>query len=421
MKLSMDCLALLVATLCAGVVPAEVCPFVQSTPPVQTTPPVQKGPAGTTGQTQTAGPADGDGGAHQISVQPALVQPAQGGNTWFPKVSEDLGTYFTEEKATGRFTFQNPTDAEQRFSNIVASCACTQAVFTVGDRTYVLDKDPIANSLHRITKKDGQEVRERVAFLTVDAHQEGTVEVQMEMHGVRGSKEATLDIQISDSATPHTKLSWRATGAVFFEVTPPDVQLGEMTWQDKREFSFEISSPLREDFNITGHDPLAPGLTLTTEKTVRNGRAVWVVKGSYGPGVDERQNGAVIKFNTDLDNKQVEGRVVAFVKGPLTVDPGGFISFGHVPVGSAKSKQIRLTPTDDFVLEVVKYEFEDVKVPDGSLDKLVVVSKHEDKTLVVDFGIADGMPRAIIRGKLKLYLNHPAAPMKEFLFNGFVR
>ena len=109
------------------------------------------------------------------------------------------------------------------------------------------------------------------------------------------------------------------------------------------------------------------------------------------------------------------------MKGPLTVEPGGFISFGHVPMGTAKTKQIKLTPTDGFDLKLVKYEFEDVKVPDGGLYKLLVVTTMEDKTLVIDFGIADGMPRAIIRGKLKLTLNHPAAPMKEFLFNGFVR
>ncbi len=364
---------------------------------------------------------EGEGAAHPIQTSPAYIVPAPESNAWFPKLNQDLGTYFTEEKATGRFTFKNPTDGEQRLSNIVASCACANARFTLGDRTYILDKDPVANSLHRLLKKDGQEVRERVAFVTVDAHQEGTIEVAMEMHGVRGTKEATLDIQTSDQATPHVKLSWKATGAVFFEVTPPDVQLGEMTWADKREFAFEIASPLREDFNITGHDPLAPGLAVETTKTMRNGRAVWVVKGTYGPGVDERQNGAVIKFNTDLDGKQVEGRVVAFVKGPLTVEPGGFISFGHVPMGTAKSKQIKITPTDGFDLQLVKYEFEELKVPDGCLDKLQVTTKKEDKALVIDFGIADGMPRAIIRGKLKVTLNHPAAPTKEFLFNGFVR
>lgn len=362
-----------------------------------------------------------DVGVHQAGTAPSA--PQSQGNPWFEKVRLDLGTFLGDERATGKFTFKNPTAAEQKFTNVVGSCACTRAIFKLGDRVYSLDREPAANSLHRIEKKDGQEVKERVSHITINPGEVGEVEVQMDMHGVRGPKEANMSIQTSDPGTPQVQLVWSAVGAIYFEVNPPEVHFNEMTWNDKREFQFEISSPLREDFNITGHDELPKGVALTSEKTSRNGRAVWVVKGSFGPGVDERQNGAVLNFHTDLDNKRVEARLVAFVKGPLTVEPGGFVSLGFVPLNETKFKTIKITPSDNFDLKADKLEFEDLQVPAEAKDKLVVESEKDKdgKSLLIKLTVMSGMPRTTIRGKLKVHLNHPMAPIKEFLFNGFVR
>lgn len=353
----------------------------------------------------------------------APQHPGAEANPWFAKTSMDMGTFFNDEKAVGKFTFKNPGDTEHKLTNIVGSCACTRAEIRFKDRTYVLDKDPVANSLHRVTVEgDGQVTKHRVSHLTVGPHEEGEIEVQMDMHGVRGPKEASLDMDTSDTATPHIRLGWRAVGAIYFEVNPPDVQLNEMGWNDKRDFQFEISSPLKEDFNITEHDPLAPGVALTsTEKITRAGRAVWVVKGTYGPGVDERSNGATITFHTDLEGRKVDARVIAFVKGPLKLDQGSFISLGHIPVDTAKSKTVTITPTDDFDLAVSNIEIFDLQVPEGQADKVVVTPTKNGKDLQIEIKVEKGMPRATIRGKVRVHLNHPAAPVKEFMFNGFVR
>lgn len=363
-----------------------------------------------------------DAGVVDAKILPGAGAGLQESNAWFEKARAELGTFFNDEKAVGKFSFKNPTQVEQTLTNIVGSCACTRAEFRIGDRIYVLDKEPVANSLHRVTKIEGKEVKERVSHITVGAAEAGEVEVQMDMHGVRGPKDATIDMQTSDTETPHLKLSWRAVGAIYFEVNPPDVNLNEMTWNDKRDFQFEISSPLKEDFNITGHDPLGPGVTInSTEKITRNGRAVWVVKGSYGPGVDERNNGATISFQSDIENRKVDARVIAFVKGPLTVEPGGFIALGYIPLDGSKSKTVKIIPTDDFDLQAVKIEVEDLQVPDGYADKLIITPSKDGKALVVEIKVAEGMPRTTVRGKVKITLNHPAAPLKEIMFNGFVR
>ncbi|HLU38520.1 MAG TPA: hypothetical protein VK081_03990, partial [Planctomycetota bacterium] len=108
-------------------------------------------------------------------------------------------------------------------------------------------------------------------------------------------------------------------------------------------------------------------------------------------------------------------------KGPLIIEPGGFIAFGHIPVGTAKSKTIKIIPTDDFDLQVESIEFQDLKVPEGHTDKLQVTPSKDGKTLVLEIKVIEGMPKTSLRGKIIVKLNHPAAPEKVFQFNGFVR
>ena len=69
----------------------------------------------------------------------------------------------------------------------------------------------------------------------------------------------------------------------------------------------------------------------------------------------------------------------------------------------------------------MRIDFEDLKVPDGCADKMQVTPSKDGKALVLEFKIAEGMPKGSVRGKVVVALNHPAAPVKEFRFNGFVR
>jgi hypothetical protein len=310
--------------------------------------------------------------------------PPDLGNPWFPKTRLELGSFFKEEEAHGRFTFTNPTDVEHKLSGLMASCACAKAVIRVGDRKYVLDKDPVANSLHRVTELEGQTTRERVSFITVGPKQQGEIEVFVDMHGVRGTKDASIDFQTTDPQLAHGKLNFSAVGAVVFEVTPPDVNLNEMTWRDQRQFTFEITSPLKPDFNITGWEANPPdAVKLSYEKTARDGKTVWRVSGTYGPNADERASGSALTFKTDLDGQSVETRIIAYVKGPLTVEPGGFLSLGHIPSSSGTSRTVKLSPTDDFDLQVTSVELQDLRVPDGAKDKVKVEAKKAGNAVEV--------------------------------------
>lgn len=350
----------------------------------------------------------------------APEQNKTGGNEWFDFTQVELGTYFDEEDAVGSFRFKNPRDGEQNLSNIQPNCACTKAIIRVGERRYEIGADKLT---YRVTTKDGVETKEQVKQINLASGEEGEIEVHMTMHGVRGRKDAAINLQTSDETLPLVNLRWSATGAQYFVVEPPDINLNEMSWGDKREFEFRITSPLKKDFNLTGHDPLSKGMRIEYEKEMQDDRAVWHVRGTYGPEVDERDSGGQIKFNTDVDGKTVTARVVALIKGPLSMEPGGFVSLGHIKQDEGKTAEIVITPNGDFDLQVEKLEVARLHgVKDA--DREAVEFKHEKDgkaikvTIVVGSGINIG---TYMNGLLRIHLNHPASRMKEVMFNGFVR
>lgn len=354
-----------------------------------------------------------------------------GGNSWFPKTRKDLGTYFDEEEAIGVFPFHNPSKEEHKLNNFLASCQCSKAVLRVGDRVYELTTDPAPNSLYRVWRtKEGAENRERVLYATVGPEESGTVEVHMKMQGFQGGKDAHLDFQTTDPKEPAMKLSWRATGAVYFTVEPPDIHLNEMSWQDKREFTCRITSGLQPNFDITALESKPDKCEVRYEKQVVDGKATWVVSATYGPGVDERAGGGEIRFKTNVKDKSVSVRFSALVRGPLKMNPSGFFSLGAIKQGVGATQTVHLWPTDEFDLQAPSVEVKDLSVkPEFVVVRTSKVTDFVDpetkqpvkNAVRVEVIVSPDAPRAVVRGKVVIQLNHPAAPTKELMFNGFVR
>ncbi len=365
-------------------------------------------------------PGDGSAEVQTVVAPPAPAHFETGqGNRWFEATRIDLGTFVQEEEAVGKFKFKNPGTDTHKFSNLIQSCTCNRTVVRVGDRVYELLNEPVANSLWRVTRADdGAEGRERVTFITVEPGESGEVEVHMAMSGQIGPKDAQIDLQIDDAQLPAVKLAWRATGATFFIVEPPEWNLGEMTWKDKKDFRFEITSPMQPDFNLLRHDSLVKTMQVEYQKEMRGDKAVWVVTGTYGPGVDERDGGGPITFHTDVKGRTVTARAVAMIKGPLEMNPGGFLSLGVIRAGKGGKAEVRIKPTDDFDLQVSKLESENLSVG----DQVAFSSHKEGNEVVVEIAVAPDVEKGkIVRGVVRVHLNHPSAPLKEIQFNGFVR
>jgi hypothetical protein len=367
-------------------------------------------------------------GAGPVKVDPQTPQAgAKSGNAWFPVRDQNLGTFFSHESAHGRFAFQNPKDAAVTWKAFSASCQCSKAIITVADpsgdgevRRYELRNKPTPNVLLRIKTGAGGTTEEaRVSQIDIGAHEAGEVEVHMEMNGITGPRQASLDIHTTDLDTPMIRLSWNAIGAQMFVVTPAEVNLNQMVWNERREFTVTVTSPVQPDFNITRMDEVTKDFTVSSSKELKDGKATWTIQGAYGPVNNEPGGGGVLKFYSDLPGEaNFVVRVSAMVKGPLEVTPGTFMTLGMIRKGTVKAERVVFEPNDGTDLDAV-----DIQIEKLTVDKkhLAIHKSKDGNKLVVELEVTNDTPQGLLRGDLVVHLNHPVIKEKRILFNGYVR
>jgi len=341
-------------------------------------------------------------------------------NEWFPVTEQDLGTHPSTETAIGHFTFQNPTNAAVQWLSLIGSCQCSKALIAVGDRRYRLTSKPNPNQIMRITGGPKGETEEKVSQIEVGPGEKGDVEVHMELGGIAGPRQATLDIHTNDSKTPMMKLRWHAVGSQLFVISPSEVNLNSMVWSEKRDFSVTVRSPLKKDFNITRLDPPGEDFTVKYTKALDDqGVATWTIDGTYAPHSAEVVGGGVLKFYTDLEGQaSFQVHISAAITGPLEVKPSTFLSLGLIRKGQKRTEKITFEPNDGTDLDAAEIRFERI-----TLDpKFVVAHKtKEGKKLIIELEITADAPPGLVRGDMVVDLNHPAIKQKKILFNGFIR
>jgi hypothetical protein len=355
-------------------------------------------------------PVEGDGGHSEHAET--------GPNEWFDKTSVDLGTFLEGETAKAEFAFKNPNTDPHRLRNIQPSCTCSKAFVRVGGRRYSIENEPAPHTIYRLEAVEGVDKKEAVQFIAVGPGESGAVEVEMDLRGVQGPKSATVSVQTSDEKLRLVSLKTSAIVTSFFSLVPPEINLNKMNWQERRDFTCQISSPLREDFEILGHDPLPNQMTVEYRKEKRDGRAVWILNGTYGPNVDPHAGGGVVNLKTDVEGKAISLRVMAWVEGPLNIRPGSFVPLGVIRQTEGATKEIEFEPTDDYDLKLESYALKNLSIPE---EFIKVTSRKDGKILKVELTVAPQAPRRLLRGDLEIQLNHPAAKRQEIQFNGFVR
>ncbi|HEB53557.1 MAG TPA: hypothetical protein ENI87_09925 [bacterium] len=363
--------------------------------------------------------------AKQAPREPSSVQKprpgtkASGGNSWFPVTVRELGTFYGQGEAVGVFQFTNPHDQEIEWRGLTPSCQCAKAEIRIGDRIYRVITKP-QKRLVRVISRDGQPDKlENVRSITIGPKESGEVETRLNMHNITGGKSATLDIHSTDPVEPHIKLTFRATGAQLFQVSPKEVNLNKMTWNETREFTARVSSTVQKDWEILAMDDAGEAFDVSWEKVQNGENTSYVIHGKYSPGDSEHAGGGVLKFRTNVNGTATFSlRVLAFVQGPLEVKPGGFLTLGLIRRGKPISKKVEFIPNDGVDLQATELVFEKT-----SLAKEFIQAKpsKDGKKLVIELSVSDNAPKGLVRGELVVKLNHPLVKEKRILFNGFVR
>lgn len=344
---------------------------------------------------------------------------SSGGNTWFPVTVRELGTFYGSGEAVGKFDFENPQDQAVDWVSLTPSCQCASAEITIGDRIYKVIAKP-QKRLVRVTRRPGQPDKlENVAKITVGPKEKGTVETRLDMNKITGGKHATLDIHTTDPVEPHTKITFRATGAQLFAVSPKEVNLNKMTWNETREFTVTVSSTMQKDWEILSLDKPSDAFDVQWEKVKNGDFTSYRIKGKYGPVNSEVGGGGMLKFRTDMNNGAAFNvRVLAFVQGPLDVKPGGFLTLGLIRKGKPIKKSITFTPNDGTDLKATEMTFEKMTLKS---DFISATQRKDGDKLVVELSVDDSAPTGLLKGELVVKLNHPLIKEKRIMFNGFVR
>jgi hypothetical protein len=248
----------------------------------------------------------------------------------------------------------------------------------------------------------------------------GEIEVQMELGGVPGPRQATLDVHTTDPLLPMIKLKWSATGAQVFVTTPQEINLNQMVWNEKRDFTVTVQSPVQPDFDIVGHDESIKDFSIRYEKAKNDqGVATWTIYGTYQPSSADALGGGLLKFYTNVPGQtQISVRVSAAILGPLELKPGTFLTLGRIKQGTKRIEKVFFEPNDNTDIDATSIKIENLTMD----SKFVTTRKVKDgKKLIVELEILDTAPAGLLRGDLVVELNHPAVPNKRILFNGFIR
>jgi len=340
----------------------------------------------------------------------AAVLPAQDGQgdqstpkAWFSKVFHDEGTVFEGAKISHVFPFKNPTAEPHVIKVMQKTCACAMA-WLVWDGKEVNYLDV---AVHPITVPPGGE---------------GGIKVLLDMTGIRGLKDGTVTMVTDDPQTPSTTVKYQATGVHYFEVTPPSLSFGELSWKEHKEFSFTVTSSHVKQWSILKIGTLPEGIRLQEpQRSEADGKIVYKVSGTIGPDLPPGPAGGTVRLHTDFKDFVIEVMVAADVKQPYTIAPKGFFSFGLVR--QAKGSPERLIEIEnkdpEHRLELLGAALEDLNRPSKHY-RLEVREGTAGKIELV-MQIRPGAPQGLIRGNIVLRLSHPKAPRQVIGFSASVR
>lgn len=355
-----------------------------------------------------------------ISTQPSIgKQKGSGGNSWFPVTIQELGTFYGQGEAIGMFHFKNPHNDAVEWRSMQPSCQCASAEIRVGDRIYRVIAKPTKRVV-RVTKRAGQPDKlENVRSITIGPGEEGVIETRLNMQNITGVKSATLDIHSTDPVEPQLKLTFRATGAELFSISPKEINLNKMTWNESREFTVTVSGSATKDWKILKMDDAGSAFDVKWEKVGTGPVTSYKISGKYGPVNGETGGGGVLKFRTNLNGSATFNvRVLAFVQGPLEIKPGGFLTLGLIRKGQTVTKNIIFEPNDGTDLKATDLVFEKTSL---AKEFITATQRKDGAKLIIDLSIAENAPTGLVKGELVVKLNHPLIKEKRIVFNGFVR
>ncbi|MAE78077.1 MAG: hypothetical protein CMJ85_14535 [Planctomycetes bacterium] len=330
---------------------------------------------------------------------------------WLQPVDKDFGEQPVNTKLVGKFELRNPTDRDQRITNIMSSCACQGIVVWIGDKEHVIPKGGLPKPI------------------LVPKGATGRLEARILVPDRQGRIYTEVRVDTSDPDVSSIRLSLSTIGVREFIVehdgqARTSLDLGLLSIRSTREFEFTVKSRDKKPFVVERWNGAPDAFKIEAKKAshleAAEGRpdgSVWKVRGKVGPGLTERSVGGLIHFDTDRKDT-FEINVYMLVKPSISASPS-FLSYGIVPKGKGGTRDIHLAavdPADRF--EVTGVDFLDLR-PKTTVTAECV--SQDGRSASIRVTIPADVPKGRLSGKVRVRFASDKLPPKVVAFLAIVR
>ena len=337
---------------------------------------------------------------------PAAPVTAPEGRITFAKTFHDEGKVFEGSKLTHLFKFKNESEVTYLMDHLAKTCACAKAWLIQGGEEIEYTK--VAMEPRKLPPGG-----------------EGAIKVLLDMTGIHSLKDGTATLRFTDPAGGHIHqtVKFQATGMSYFKVEPPSLTFTKMRWDEKKDFSFTVSSPHVEKWSITDWKSGLPAGVTLAEPEIRQGEKgpVYTFKGTLGPGLKPGVGGGTIKLETDFDKiRFIEFSLLADVVSPLEISRN-HLGFGVVRQRRGKTLSFTLTCKDEkHPLQFVRARLTKLNRRLKYLD-LQVEEKKPGREYRISLTLKRLIPKGFCKGEILLELSHPFLKEQRVDFGAIVR
>jgi len=350
--------------------------------------------------------------------------------SWFKKVHHDFGTHYEQRKMLleGSYEFQNSTGKDQSIKDIQTSCKCQ------GIRLFVNGKEAVlARNVERKLEKP----------IPVPKGAKGVIKLRFDVSGGEGQRTGDIRVTTTDKKMETAILTCAALIKPAYVVDPKVIDLGRMSPVEKKDWSAVVRCMVRKKWEVKSVDPVKPqGLVVKSmEKKADEDGSYYLIKGTYGPDLQEGAYGGTLLFHTDAKDAPFTIQVLADVKARVMIDTT-FFSFKSFPRNEPQTHTVSVWPVDPQrdTLEIDRVELvnpapnfprdhvECVIEKPGKDKKIVTINVAGfekqvpgDKLWRLHFRTKPGIKGRVLRFKAKIHFKDKGTPPKLVRVNGFPR
>ncbi|MBM3987354.1 MAG: DUF1573 domain-containing protein [Planctomycetes bacterium] len=354
--------------------------------------------------------------------------PNQAARLEVDTLDHDFGAAIEGEKLSHTFKMRSAGAEPLVIQSAKPTCGCTVAKLEVRKEDGTLEVYKFGDPLPK-----GAQIELLAELNTQGKHQQASSKVNVTCNDPRQVVTLGLNARVD----------------TYFQITPPQLDLGTMSTADTVEKVFTVAGKKPGNFLLSMEQrPLPDGMkvAMTPKEPDANGKAqVWEVKVTLGPGAKEGNTGYPIQLKSDeaiAGHSAGDGHghtapttygatvmVTARVNGLISFEPQ-YLSFGLVRPGQVLPRTLKITafdPNFSFadVLDIRLVGPSDTKpeFPQAAYFSHAVKVADDKKSATIELTL-NGLPETVdgsFQGRMMIKTGHPQKPEVPVLFSGVCR